>query len=92
MLFLIVMNQNVKRSVIALLERAGSVAQAGSQAAPEEMMALNQECGGIIPGWYIELVSWAIPESAKHNDGMHPTPHHGASHASCVGARVMPGG
>jgi hypothetical protein len=55
--FLIVMNQNLKRSVIAILERAGSVAQAGSRAAPEEMMALNQECGGIIPGWYIELVT-----------------------------------
>ncbi len=51
------MNQNVKRSVIALLERAGSVAQVGSRAAPEEMIALNQECGGIIPGWYIELVT-----------------------------------
>ena len=36
--------------------------------------------------------SWALPESAKHNNGIHPTPHHGASHASCVGARVMPGG
>src|SRR5918912_1814912 len=25
------------------------------------------------------------------NNGMHPTPHHAASHARCVGARVMPG-
>ena len=24
------------------------------------------------------------------NNGMHPTPHHGASHARCAGARVMP--
>ena len=28
---------------------------------------------------------------AAPNNGMHPTPLHGASHASCVGARVMPG-
>ena len=51
------MNQDVKRSVIALLERAGAAARVGSKAAPEEMLALNQECGGIIPGWYIELVT-----------------------------------
>ena len=25
------------------------------------------------------------------NNGMHPTPLHGASHARCIGARVMPG-
>ena len=25
------------------------------------------------------------------NNGMHPTPPHGASHVRCVGARVMPG-
>ena len=25
------------------------------------------------------------------NNGMHPTPHHGASHVRCTGARVMPG-
>ena len=51
------MNQNVQRSVIALLERAGTAAQPGSRAALEEMIALNQECGGIIPDWYIELVT-----------------------------------
>ena len=74
------MNQNVKRSVIALLERAGSVAQAGSRAAAEEMMALNQECGGIIPGWYIELVTtyplcglelgWQSSAPDEDNDGV----------------------
>ncbi len=26
-----------------------------------------------------------------YNNGMHPTPFHAASHASCVGAQVMPG-
>lgn len=26
-----------------------------------------------------------------HNNGMHPTPLHAASHARCLGARVMPG-
>jgi hypothetical protein len=25
------------------------------------------------------------------NNGMHPTPHHGAFHVDCAGARVMPG-
>jgi hypothetical protein len=25
------------------------------------------------------------------NNGMHPTPHHEASHVRCAGARVMPG-
>jgi hypothetical protein len=25
------------------------------------------------------------------NNGMHPTPHHAASHVRCAGARVMPG-
>ena len=29
--------------------------------------------------------------AAKHNNGMHPTPHHEASHVRRVGARVMPG-
>ena len=28
---------------------------------------------------------------AWSNNGMHPTPRHAASHAACVGARVMPG-
>jgi hypothetical protein len=28
---------------------------------------------------------------AEANNGMHPMPHHDASHEPCVGARVMPG-
>ena len=37
----------------------------------------------------IEKVASYAP--APPNNGMHPTPHHAASHAACVGARVMPG-
>src|ERR1051326_4970494 len=32
-----------------------------------------------------------INPHAPPNNGMHPTPHHGDSHAGCVGARVMSG-
>ena len=32
-----------------------------------------------------------LQSDAAPNNGMHPTPHHEASHGSCVGARVMPG-
>jgi hypothetical protein len=38
----------------------------------------------ILPG---SLIEWY----ARHNNGMHPTPRHAASHVRCVGARVMPG-
>jgi hypothetical protein len=51
------MNQNLQRSVIALLERAGAAAQAGSRAALDDMIALNRDCGGVIPDWYISLVT-----------------------------------
>jgi hypothetical protein len=30
-------------------------------------------------------------KEAAPNNGMHPTPLHGPSHGTCVGARVMPG-
>src|SRR5687768_3334756 len=32
----------------------------------------------------------AFTYNAPPNNGMHPTPHHEASHVSCAGARVMP--
>ena len=32
-----------------------------------------------------------VADEMPPNNGMHPTPHHAASHESCVGARVMPG-
>jgi len=32
-----------------------------------------------------------VASDAPHNNGMHPTPHHDASHVRCAGARVMPG-
>jgi hypothetical protein len=51
------MNQNLERAVVALLARARTAGKAGSRAVLEEMNALNQDCGGIIPGWYIELVT-----------------------------------
>ena len=37
------------------------------------------------------LVRRRISNDAQHNNGMHPTPLHGTSHARCAGARVMPG-
>src|SRR5687768_10512330 len=51
------MNPDIRRSVVALLEKAGAAGQVGSRATLSDVVALNQECGGTIPDWYIELIT-----------------------------------
>ena len=51
------MNRELQQSVIDLLKRATGAGQVGSRAALEDVVALNRECGGILPDWYIDLIT-----------------------------------
>ena len=74
------MNQHLQRSATALLERASTASQVGRRADRGELIALNQECGGIIPAWYIELMTtyplcglelgWQSSASGEDDDGV----------------------
>ena len=74
------MNQNLQQSVVGLLARAEAAGQAGSRAGLDEMIALNQACGGVIPAWYIQLVTmypicglelgWQSSQAEQDDDGV----------------------
>jgi hypothetical protein len=74
------MNREIEQSVIALLERARGVGQVGSRAMFADVVALNRECGGILPDWYIDLITaypicglelgWLSSTPGEEDDGV----------------------
>lgn len=74
------MNPSVLSEALALVARAEANGHAGSVDDAEEWERLNSDLGGIIPGWYIELMTsvpmiglnfgWQSSEAQSEDDGI----------------------